>query len=62
MELTLYLENGKTLNVDNANISREDEAFIIFTYFSGLTGKKRRAKFNTQKLWGWVTSVEEVSK
>ena len=62
MELTLFLENGKTFKFDNVTILRADVDFTIFTYVSVETGKKKRAKFNTQKIWGWVTSIEDDSK
>lgn len=62
MELTLHLENGKTLRFENATILRDDVEFIIFTYVSMSTGQKKRAKFRTQKIWGFVTSTKEASK
>lgn len=62
MELTLYLENGETARFNNVNILRDDMEFIIFTYVSMSTGKNKRAKFRTQKIWGFVTSTKEDSK
>lgn len=62
MELTIHLENGKALSFENVTILRAGVDFTIFTYVSVETGKKKRAKFNTQKIWGWVTSIEDDSK
>ena len=62
MELTLFLENGKTLKFDNVTILSETMEFIEFTYVSMSTGKNKRATINAQKIMGLATSLEEDSK
>ena len=62
MELTLFLENGKTFKFDNANILSENNDFIVFNYISMSTGKKKRATINSTKILGMAISIEEDSK
>lgn len=42
MELTLYLENGKTFKFDNVTILNDDGKEIVFNYVSVSTGQERR--------------------
>lgn len=49
MELTLFLENGKTFKFDNVTILNDDGKEIVFNYVSVLTGKTKSATINTEK-------------
>ena len=62
MELTLFLENGKTFKFENATILSENNDFIVFSYISMSTGKKKRATINATKILGMAISIEEDSK
>lgn len=59
MELTLFLENGKTFKFDNATILSMTMEFIEFSYVSMSTGKKKCATINAQKVLGLAISSEE---
>lgn len=62
MELTLFLENGKTFKFENVTILNNTMEFIEFDYVSMSTGKKKRATINTEKILGLATSMEEDGK
>ena len=62
MELTLFLENGKTFKFENATILSENNDFIVFSYISMSTAKKKRATINATKILGMAISTEEDSK
>lgn len=62
MELTLYLENGKTFKFDNVTILSDDGKVIIFNYVSMSTGKTKSATINTEKILGMAVSSEEGNK
>ena len=62
MELTLYLENGKTFEFDNVTILNDDGENIIFNYVSMSTGKTKSATINTEKIVGMAISSKEDSK
>ena len=49
MELTLFLENGKTFKFDNVTILNDDGEIIVFNYVSISTGKTKSATINTEK-------------
>lgn len=60
MELTLYLENGKTLrfeNVSNVRFSTNFFTVLCFDYVSASNHKKKSAAFNYVHLAG--VSFEE---
>lgn len=62
MELTLFLENGKTFKFENVTKVKESMDFIEFSYISMSTGKKKIATINTTKILGLATSIEEDGK
>lgn len=62
MELTLYLENGKTFKFDNVTILNDDGETIVFNYVSMSTGKTKSATINTEKILGMAISSEEGNK
>lgn len=59
MELTLFLENGKTFKFDNVTILNDDCETIVFNYVSMSTGKTKSATINTEKILGMAVSSEE---
>lgn len=59
MELTLFLENGKTFKFDNVTILNDDGEIIVFNYVSMSTGKTKSATINTKKILGMAISSEE---
>lgn len=62
MELTLYLENGKTLRFENVNDLKRDENYynrIKFSYVSMSDGKKKYAFFTVKSLLGLSTDKED---
>ena len=61
MELTLFLENGKTFKFDNVTILNDGE-IIVFNYVSMSTGKTKSATINTEKILGIAISSEEGNK
>lgn len=62
MELTLFLENGKTFKFDNVTILNGDGEIIVFNYVSMSTGKTKSATINTEKILGMAISSEEGNK
>ena len=62
MELTLFLENGKTFKFDNVTILNDDGENIVFNYVSMSTGKTKSATINTEKILGLSVSSEEGNK
>ena len=62
MELTLYLENGKTLRFENVTILNDDGEIIVFNYVSMSTGKTKSATINTEKILGMAVSSKEDGK
>lgn len=62
MELTLYLENGKTLRFENVISLERDLCYtniIAFSYESGMDGKNRKAFFNTRNICGLSVDKED---
>lgn len=60
MELTLYLENGKTLrfeNVTNIKLDSYVTSMVTFNYVSVSDGKKKKASFTFNSVIG--ISVDE---
>ena len=62
MELTLFLENGKTSKFDNVTILNDGGKNIVFNYVSMSTGKTKSAEINTTKIVGMAISSKEDSK
>lgn len=62
MELTLFLENGKTFKFDNVTILNDDEKSMDFNYVSMSTGKTKSVTINTEKILGLAVSSEEGNK
>lgn len=62
MELTLFLENGKTFKFDNVTILSDDGKIIVFNYVNMSTGKTKSATINTKKTLGMALSSKEDSK
>ena len=62
MELTLFLENGKTFKFDNVTILNDDGKEIVFNYVSMSTGNTKSATINTEKILGMAVSSKEDSK
>lgn len=61
MELTLYLENGKTLRFENVTDLKKGEKFffvITFNYVSMSDGKKKKAIFSTKNVLGLSVNEE----
>lgn len=55
MELTLYLENGKTLRFENVTNIKQDSyitGMVTFKYISASDGKKKIASFSLNSLIG----------
>ena len=62
MELTLYLENGKTLRFENVTNWKKDNKFyyvITFNYTSMSDGQKKRAIFSTKNVLGLSVNKED---
>ena len=62
MELTLYLENGKTLRFENVtNLEQESyvTSLVTFNYVSASDGKKKRAIFSLNSVIGISTDKED---
>ena len=62
MELTLYLENGKTLrfeNVTNIKLDSYVTSMVTFDYVSASDGKKKRAFFSFNSLIGLSVDKED---
>ena len=62
MELTLYLENGKTLRFENVTDLKKGEKFffvIMFNYVSMSDGKKKKAIFSTKNVLGLSVNKED---
>lgn len=62
MELTLYLENGKTLIFENVtNLEQKSYVTSLFTfnYVSAFDGKKKRAIFSFNSLTGLSVDKED---
>lgn len=60
MELTLYLENGKTLrfeNVTNIKLDSYVTSMVTWNYTSASDGKKKKASFTFNSVIG--ISVDE---
>lgn len=62
MELTLFLENGKTFKFDNVTILNDDGKEIVFNYVSVSTGNTKSATINTEKILGMAVSSKEDGK
>lgn len=62
MELTLFLENGKTLKFNNVTILNDDGETIVFNYVSMSSGKTKSETINTEKILGMAISSKEDSK
>lgn len=64
MELTLFLENGKTLRFENVtNLEQESyvTSLITFNYVSEYDGKKKRAIFSFRSLLGLSVDKEDFN-
>ena len=62
MELTLYLENGKTLRFENVTNIKQDSyitGMVTFKYISASDGKKKRAFFSFNSLIGLSVDKED---
>ena len=62
MELTLFLENGKTLRFENVtNLEQESyvTSLVTFNYVSASDGKKKRAIFSFKSLIGISVDKED---
>lgn len=62
MELTLYLENGKTLRFENVTDLKKGEKFffvITFNYVSMSDSKKKKAIFSTKNVLGLSVNKED---
>ena len=62
MELTLYLENGKTLRFENVTNIKQDSyitSMVEFKYISASDGKKKRASFSLNSVIGISTDKED---
>lgn len=62
MELTLYLENGKTLRFENVTNIKQDSyvtGMVTFKYISASDGKKKRACFSLNSVIGISTDKED---
>ena len=62
MELTLYLENGKTLRFENVtNIKQYSyiTSMVTFKYISASDGKKKIASFGLNSLIGISVDKED---
>nr|DAU87922.1 MAG TPA: hypothetical protein [Caudoviricetes sp.] len=62
MELTLYLENGKTLRFENVTNIKQDSyitGMVTFKYISASDGKKKIASFSLNSLIGISVDKED---
>lgn len=62
MELTLFLENGKTLRFENVTNIKQDSyitSMVTFKYISASDGKKKRAFFSFNSLIGLSVDKED---
>lgn len=62
MELTLYLENGKTLRFENVTNIKQDSyitSMVTFKYISASDGKKKIASFGLNSLIGISVGKED---
>ncbi len=62
MELTLYLENGKTLRFENVTNIKQDSyitSMVTFKYISASDGKKKIASFGLNSLIGISVDKED---
>lgn len=62
MELTLYLENGKTLRFENVTNIKQDSyitSMVTFNYISASDGKKKKASFSFNSLIGISVDKED---
>lgn len=62
MELTLFLENGKTLRFENVTNLKKEYRFdyvITFNYLSASDGQKKRAAFSTRNVLGLSVNKED---
>ena len=62
MELTLYLENGKTLRFENVTNIKQDSyitGMVTFKYISASDGKKKSASFSLNSVIGASTDKED---
>ena len=62
MELTLYLENGKTLRFEDVTNLKKEEKFyniITFNYLSMSDFKKKRALFSIKEVLGLSVDKED---
>ena len=62
MELTLFLENGKTLVFENVNDLEQESyvtSLVTFNYVNVEDGKKRMAIFNLNNVIGLSVDKED---
>lgn len=62
MELTLFLENGKTLRFENVtNLEQESyvTSLVTFNYVSASNSKKKRAIFSLNNVIGLSVDKED---
>lgn len=62
MELTLYLENGKTLRFENVTNIKQDSyitGMVTFKYISASDGKKKSASFSLNSVIGISIDKED---
>lgn len=62
MELTLYLENGKTLVFENVNDLEQESyvtSLVTFNYVNVEDGKKRMAIFSLKNVIGLSVDKED---
>lgn len=62
MELTLFLENGKTLRFENVTNIKQDSyitRMVTFKYISASDGKKKIASFGLNSLIGISVDKED---
>ena len=62
MELTLFLENGKTLVFENVNDLEQESyvtSLVTFNYVNGEDGKKRMAIFSLNNFIGLSVDKED---
>lgn len=62
MELTLFLENGKTLVFENVNDLEQESyvtSLVTFNYVNGEDGKKRMAIFSLNNVIGLSVDKED---
>ena len=64
MELTLYLENGKTLVFENVNDLKQESyvtSLVTFNYVNVEDGKKRMAIFSLNNVIGLSVDKEDFN-